>query len=213
MFSYGDAKTKLTGPDATRRLESNSGAMMRDARRLRRQGFGRAAEQMALGAAQSRAEERPESGPRWKSYETKQEEQQIATEVQDQNNARMSKLMSIWDRELAKRNEELNKPTTPIPFVGPPAPATPSAVAPTTPTPVTKSVPFFDLKAIRPKVGSLSPVTAPPSSLAGTPGLTYAKPSVIASTFRDKATQDKVGKRANEILASRLRGGSTMAKR
>jgi len=155
MFSYGGTKTALTGPDATRRLESNSGAMMRDARRLRRQGFGRAAEQMALGSAQARADERPETGPRWKSYGTKQEEQQVATDVQDQNNARMAKLMSVWDRELAKRNDELNKPTTPVPFVGPPAPPTPAI--PTPPAPASTAgvdavkFPTFDLKQLKGK--------------------------------------------------------------
>lgn len=133
MYTYGGKKTALSGPDATRRLESNSGAMNRAARKLRRQGYGNAAERMAMAAAETGLEERPESGPRWKSRETKMAESDFANQQQAQDNMNASRLARLSGMEVAAAEKRLQKylnPSTSSPAAG----ALPSAAPAATPT-------------------------------------------------------------------------------
>jgi len=109
MYTYGGKKTTLSGPDATRRLESNSGAMNRAARKLRRQGYGGAAERMALAAAQTGLEELPESGPRWKSYETKMAEADFANQQQVVDNRNAARIARLTNMEIAASEGRLQK--------------------------------------------------------------------------------------------------------
>jgi hypothetical protein len=157
MYTYGGKKTALSGPDATRRLESNSGAMNRAARKLRRQGYGGAAERMALAAAQTGLEERPESGPRWKSYETKMAEADFANQQQVADNRNASRLARLSGMEVAAAEQRLQRylnPSTSSPTAG----ASPSAAPATTPmgtAPTAVSVPpLLARPASAPTLGS-----------------------------------------------------------
>lgn len=130
MYTYGGKKTALSGPDATRRLESNSGAMNRAARNLRRQGYGNAAERMAMAAAETGLEERPESGPRWKSRETKMAESDFANQQQAQDNMNASRLARLSGMEVAAAEKRLQKylnPSTSSPTAVTPPSAAPAA--------------------------------------------------------------------------------------
>ena len=92
MYSYGNSTAALSGPDATRQMGTKSGALNRAARSLRRQGYTREAGQAAAAAEQAKIDDTPQEGPRWKSYETKQEESAAATSRMAQNNMRMANL-------------------------------------------------------------------------------------------------------------------------
>jgi hypothetical protein len=92
MYSYGNSTAALSGPDATRQMGTKSGALNRAARSLRRQGYTREAGQAAAAAEQAKIDDIPQEGPRWKSYETKQEEAAAATSRMAQNNMRMANL-------------------------------------------------------------------------------------------------------------------------
>ena len=153
MYTYGGKKTVLSGPDATRRLESNSGAMDRAARKLRRQGYGNAAERMALAGAQTELAERPESGPRWKSRETKMAESDFANQQQAQDNMNAARLARLSGMEVAAAEQRLQRYLNPstsspaastLPSAAPAASTLPSAAPAATPmgtTPTAVSIP------------------------------------------------------------------------
>lgn len=159
MYTYGGKKTALSGPDATRRLESNSGAMNRAARKLRRQGYGGAAERMALAAAQTGLEERPESGPRWKSYETKMAEAAFTNQQQSQDNANAARLARVTDMEIAANEKRLQRYLNPSASSS--AAGTPPVSLPTTPSTDSPNAGVVNLPAARSSVTTKLPATKP----------------------------------------------------
>lgn len=182
MFS----RTPLTGPDATRQLESGSGAMRREARRLRRDGFEKAAQAMALGAAQAGMAERPTDGPRWKSRETKMAESAFANQQQALDNRNAARLARVTNMQIAadeKRLSEFLNPST--------------ATGTATTGPVAEGVATTPATSPTSKLGTPSPLVGPYASTSAfgvPPALALPPPSTLDSLYGSTEAQQAVAK-------------------
>lgn len=189
MFSYGDQRTTLTGPDATRRIESNSGAMRREARRLRRDGYVKAASQMALDASQMRLNELPSEGPRWKSRETKMAESAFANQQQALDNRNAARLARITNMQIAADEKRLSQ------FLNP-STASPAATG-TTATGTAAGVVTTPATSPTSKLGTPSPLVGPYASTSAfgvPPALALPPPSTLDSLYGSTEAQQAVAK-------------------
>jgi len=180
MFSYGNQRTTLAGPDATRRLESNSGAMRREVRRLRREGFNKAAEQMAMGASQMRLSEIPQEGPRWKSYETKMAESAFANQQQAMDNRNAARLARVSNMQLAADEKRLS---------GYLNPSSSGTAATGTTTPAATTTPVTGVAATSTGV---APLDARTKAILAEP--TYNGPTLVDSLYGSTAAQEALNK-------------------
>jgi hypothetical protein len=157
--------------------------MRREARRLRRDGFEKAAQAMALGAAQAGMAERPTDGPRWKSRETKMAESAFANQQQALDNRNAARLARVTNMQIAadeKRLSEFLNPSTASPAATSTTATTPAATSTRTPSPTTATspIPFVGPPSSAASIPVVGPPTPPPSTLDSLYGSTVAQQEV-----------------------------------